>query len=274
VNPAESTEREAAASRLQDDIYSRADGPIWRHAVYDLLHGGWDLASIGGRTFLEDLVRQAPISDATTVLDLGCGGGAACQYLAQRTGCAVTGLEKNPEQVQRARERARHVSPGAMRVWEGDIGQHEQSQEFDCVYQLDTFSLLPSAVISASAARRHVAKEGRFFMADLVAGPHCTSAVRDHAWRTDGFSSLETPDAWRTVLRDCGFEDITATDHTSEAVAANAAMLAWFESPPEAIRPELDRRELAAWRSSTQWYLSQFSAGTLGYCWWVMRVAL
>jgi cyclopropane fatty-acyl-phospholipid synthase-like methyltransferase len=273
VSAADSPDRQAAASKLQADIYTRADGPIWRHAVYDLLHGGWDLASIGGRAFLESLISQARISAATTVLDLGCGGGAACQYLVERTGCAVTGLETNPAQAERARERARHVSLGTMRVWEGDIGEHEQKGEFDCVYQLDTFSLCPSAVIAASAGRRHVANDGRFFMSDLVAGPHCTSGVRDHAWRTDGFSSLETPDEWTSVLRDCGFADITAADHTSEAVAANAAMLAWFENPPEAIRPELDRAELAAWCSSTRWYLSQFSAGTLGYYWWVMRAA-
>ena len=99
-----------AGSDKNREIYDHADDEIWRRAVYQPVHDGWHFANIGGRGFLDFIGVDAPLGPESHVLDLCCGSGAAACYLAERFGSAVTGLDINESQIERARQRAQGMS--------------------------------------------------------------------------------------------------------------------------------------------------------------------
>jgi cyclopropane fatty-acyl-phospholipid synthase-like methyltransferase len=251
--------------------YSQADGPIWRHAVYNVLHGGWDMACIGGREFLNDLAARAAVTADSRVLELGCGSGAGCHYLVERTGCRATGVELNPEQIERARRRGSAMRERKLSFIQGDVAALALREQFDVVFQLDTFSLLPDISSALRAAHRAVTPEGALYMADLVAGPHMDAATYEHAWLIDGFSSLLSMPDLESALQIAGFAATELKDHTDDAVRANAKMLAWLENPPTPLPQGITEGALADWREVTQWYCERFEDRALGYYWLAAR---
>jgi sarcosine/dimethylglycine N-methyltransferase len=257
-----------AAQKTQMATYSQADGAIWRHAVYDVLHDGWELACLGGRTFLDDMIASSGITAASSVLELGCGSGAACHYVAEATGCRVTGVEVNPDQLQRARNRRGSVTRGSLSFLLADIDQFSAVARYDVVFQLDTFSLLPSMPRALAAARRVLANSGSFYMADLVAGPNFTRDVEEYAREIDGFSSLLAVDELQLVLQESGFVDIDKRDHTEQGASGNAAILSWLEHPPTPLPDGITPAALQGWRTLVQYYYESFRSRALGYYWW------
>ncbi|MFN8530132.1 MAG: class I SAM-dependent methyltransferase [Anaerolineae bacterium] len=55
---------------------------------------------------LDALINALNLSAGSTVLDLGCGNGMISEYLADRTGAEVTGLDYSLEAIAQARTRA------------------------------------------------------------------------------------------------------------------------------------------------------------------------
>jgi SAM-dependent methyltransferase len=102
------------------------------------------------------------------VLDLGCGTGGHASVLAQR-GYDVVGVDRSPEMLQRAAERA-----GDARFEAGDITSLQLNETFDAVllmFAVLGYQITNSDVLSALAtARRHLSTSGLLF-ADVWYGP-------------------------------------------------------------------------------------------------------
>ncbi len=263
--------RAQIAEQTQQQIYNHAAGAIWRHAVYDVLHAGWDLACIAGLAFLDDIMRRSRLQAGSRLLDLGCGGGAACHYLSQRSGCSAVGVERNPAQLQRAGARAERLPAGRLQFLAGDVGGEVLLDgNFDAVMQLDTFSLLASVHPAIATARRLTAPTGYFYMADLVAGPRFDAKTREYAWEVDGFSSLIPTDELQEQLETAGFGQIEKHDRTDDACEANRRILEWLSHPPEPLPEGISADQIRDWASSTSWYYAKFAERALGYYWWRM----
>jgi tocopherol O-methyltransferase len=58
---------------------------------------------------IEELIRLAPLSPGSRVLDMGCGIGGSSTYLAQHYGFDVTGITLSPVQAERAGARAKSL---------------------------------------------------------------------------------------------------------------------------------------------------------------------
>jgi SAM-dependent methyltransferase len=258
----------AAAQRLQAEIYDKAGTAIWRHAVYDVLHGGWELACIGGREFLDTVATRSGLRSGTRVLDLGCGSGAACQYLSEKTGCWATGIEINKSQLRMAEERRSSSVGSLLSFYQGDVSHHPAPGKYDAVYQLDTFSLLPDFEAAIDAAHAATCETGMLFMADLVAGPHFDRKTEDLARELDGFLNLRPPAQIAGMLGVGGFSSVRSTDRTEQAIRCNSLMLDWLEDPPEALPAGVTSSLLTDWIRATRWYLERFEHGALGYYWW------
>jgi 2-polyprenyl-3-methyl-5-hydroxy-6-metoxy-1,4-benzoquinol methylase len=54
---------------------------------------------------IEDMLRIADLSPAHRVLDLGCGTGMLAEYISDRTGASVHGIDYMPDAITRAQER-------------------------------------------------------------------------------------------------------------------------------------------------------------------------
>ncbi|PSB02223.1 SAM-dependent methyltransferase [Merismopedia glauca] len=89
----------------------------------------------GGKAATEQLFQWADFQPGETVLELACSFGYSAIAIAQRYGVRVTGIEKNPASVARARQNVAAAGLSAkITIIEGDIFQLDQiTQQFDAV---------------------------------------------------------------------------------------------------------------------------------------------
>jgi SAM-dependent methyltransferase len=163
---------------------------------------------------------QAPVHH---VLDLGCGTGNHSIRLAQR-GYAITGVDRSPDMLASARQKAKDSQPEAgmeVEFLEGDLRSFRSSQVFDAVLMM--FAVLGYQVENADVlAALHTARQGLklggLLVLDVWYGPavlvmrptdrvkvipiidgtilrvasgrldtrHQTCTVRYHLWRLEG----------------------------------------------------------------------------------------
>src|SRR5262245_40436331 len=125
-----------------------------------------------GLTLLEEvLLARHPLVQGK-VLVLGCGPGRECLVLARR-GCDVTGLDREPGMLERARELARTAGL-PIRYVEGEAGDFRvEGGPFDAVVIFSGLynMLLPRArrVRMLAAAREHLGPGGRVLVTFLSA---------------------------------------------------------------------------------------------------------
>ena len=101
---------------------------------------GKDLAQHGFADVeqLEQLIQYAGLEQKTNVLDLGCGNGMIAEYLSDRTGAHVTGIDYIVQAVNTAKVRTATKSD-RLKFMFGDINNLElPPQAFDTIILLDT----------------------------------------------------------------------------------------------------------------------------------------
>jgi SAM-dependent methyltransferase len=95
-------------------------------------HGFADMAQI------DALVQAAEMGPGQRVLDLGCGHGRLSEYLSDRTGAHLTGLDYIPQAIRLARQRTAAKTDRLFFV-EGDLNDlHLLAREFDTILSIDT----------------------------------------------------------------------------------------------------------------------------------------
>ena len=102
-------------------------------------HGFSDMAQI------DVMLARLDLGPEDRVLELGCGNGAMAEYVAQKTGARVTGIDYIPEAIRQARERAA-PRPDPLTFYVGDTGHLVDTQSrlpfrphsFDAIIAVDT----------------------------------------------------------------------------------------------------------------------------------------
>jgi SAM-dependent methyltransferase len=95
-------------------------------------HGFADLAQ------LDALVEAANLCQGQRALDLGCGDGRIAEYLSDRTGAHLTGLDYIPEAIRLARERTA-VKADRLAFVVGDLNALDlPARRFDVILSIDT----------------------------------------------------------------------------------------------------------------------------------------
>jgi SAM-dependent methyltransferase len=110
------------------------------HALFCQRAFGLDLGQHGfaDRTQLDALVEATGMRTGQRVLDLGCGDGRIAEYLSDRTGAHLTGLDYIPEAIRLARERAA-ANADRLAFVAGDLNAlHLPAREFDAILSIDT----------------------------------------------------------------------------------------------------------------------------------------
>jgi SAM-dependent methyltransferase len=263
--------RSRYAVERQEAIYSGAAGLIWRKAVYERLHRGWELANLGGLPFLEAIMHEAHLGPESRVLELGSGAGAACQYLVRICGCRATGVERNRAPIERAIARsARSPEHDRLSFIAGDLTSWRSDEDFDVVFLLDTVSLLPDAGAALRTAASAL-RGGHIFLADTGAGPQVSSRVLERAFTEDGFCSLLNADETEALLSQNGFADVSFCDRTDQACDALRSIIQWFDDPPALLQAEIPPGLVSDWRAVNGFYLDAFETGAFKYRWWSAR---
>jgi len=144
-------------------------------AVYDALYGDKDYA--GECTLIERLFAMFARGPIASVLDLGCGTGGHALPLAAR-GLRVTGVDRSPAMLGRAREKAAAWSAGAGGTApdfvEGDVRALRLDGVFDAAIMM--FAVLgyqhgnDDLLATLASVRRHLPPSG-LFLFDVWYGP-------------------------------------------------------------------------------------------------------
>ena len=148
-------------------------GPAYA-AVYDALYGEKDYA--GETDLIARLFALHADGPVASVLDLGCGTGGHALPLAAR-GLRVTGVDRSPAMLARARVKAAEITSAAVappEFIEADVRTLRLGRVFDAAimmfavlgYQQDDEALLATL----AAVRRHLPPSG-LFLFDIWYGP-------------------------------------------------------------------------------------------------------
>ena len=88
---------------------------------------------------LELLIEVTGLGSGQHVLDVGCGNGMIAEYLSDRTGAHVTGLDYIPLAIRPAKARTGPAKSDRLAFIVGDINALELPREaFDLVLSIDT----------------------------------------------------------------------------------------------------------------------------------------
>jgi cyclopropane fatty-acyl-phospholipid synthase-like methyltransferase len=158
----------------------------------------------------QQMIDVAQINHTSTVLDLGCGKGQACRFIAEHTGATVTGVDLGSTNIKRANEVAASRPDLRMKFVEGsftDIPAEVASQKYSVVFSQVAFchvaKLLPTIL---EQVKRVLAPGGVLIVNDYLGGDNGVSdKTKDHVWKRLHFEHLHGHRAWRSIIEDNGF---------------------------------------------------------------------
>jgi SAM-dependent methyltransferase len=257
--------RSGDPARASNRTYDHATGEVWQQLVYDAVHGGWAFANICGKDALDWIGGRAA---GCELLELCCGCGDTCRYLAERFGCRVTGIEMNANQVRQARRRWARLPVEVrtrLRCHLADVADWQAPRLFDAAYLLDSLMLLPDPPTALGQAFRHVRPGGAVYVTAVAAGPDLGEAVRSFA-EADGMPSLLPSDRIGCLLAEAGFRHVEERDDTDRAARCFATI-----AGAAAARGNEAGRRVDGWLALSVLYRDAFRSGELAYSWFAAR---
>lgn len=137
---------------------------------YDLLYRDKDYA--GEARYLDRIIRRR-LSDAKTVLDLGCGTGKHALLLSEM-GYEVTGIDRSGEMLAMASSRVSPPGGPGCNFVQGDIRTIRLDRTFDVVlsmFHVMSYQVTDADLLAACATASHHLKPGGIFIFDCWYGP-------------------------------------------------------------------------------------------------------
>jgi ubiquinone/menaquinone biosynthesis C-methylase UbiE len=169
----------------------------------------------------EELAKRAHLSPASYVLDTGCGWGDSCIWLAKNCGVRTLGINIEPEQIEKAREKAGlHGVEDKASFVVGDYHQIQVSDcSFDVVWAIESICHSPDKAAFAREAYRVLKPGGRLVMSDYFRLSRSLDP-RDEALLRKWLRQWVVPDLatvgeFTRDLAGAGFADVAAEDVTT-----------------------------------------------------------
>uniref|UniRef100_A0A2P2K8Y3 (S)-coclaurine N-methyltransferase n=1 Tax=Rhizophora mucronata TaxID=61149 RepID=A0A2P2K8Y3_RHIMU len=89
---------------------------------------------------LELYCERSQLKDGHTVLDIGCGWGSLCLYIAKKySKCRVTGICNSTTQKEYIEEQCRDLQLQNVEIIVADISTFEMEASYDCVFSIEMF---------------------------------------------------------------------------------------------------------------------------------------
>lgn len=182
----------------------------------------FDAFHIRGREATIELAAAAGFCPGESLLDLGCGLGGACRFLAREYGMRATGIDLTDEFVQAANALSELVGARDVECVQGSVTSLPFSDgRFDAVWTEHVQMNVADKPAMASEAFRVLRPGGRMAFHDVFAG---TGETRFPVpWANEpSLSHLVTADEARALYERSGFRVMLWRDCT-------AASIAWFD---------------------------------------------
>src|SRR5699024_5076519 len=175
----------------------------------------------GGPPLTRTMLSQEAISDATAILDAGCGTGRTSAYIAEQYGSRVTALDNHPVMLEKARQRLSQV-PIPVMVSQGSMENLPFADaSFDYVIAESVLAFTDTARTIPECCR--VLKPGGVLLAvDMTLERPLADAEAKPIVDFYGVARLHTEQAWYSLFAAAGFKTI-AIDTFDASYAADDA---------------------------------------------------
>jgi ubiquinone/menaquinone biosynthesis C-methylase UbiE len=115
-------------------------------------------------TQVDFLVQQAELQPGMHALDLGCGNGLFAEYLSERTGAQVTGIDYIPEAIEQAQVRTLSKRP-MLQFQVGNLDHLAEIQgKFDLITSIDTLYMPNDLPRTLRQVERLLAPRGKMLI--------------------------------------------------------------------------------------------------------------
>ncbi len=231
----------AVAAHYGDaDLLGRIRGGLKAAGIDEAALRAQDLAPvdefhIGGREATAHLAAKMGLRADMRVLDVGCGIGGAARFIAEETGCRVSGIDLTPEYIAVAKTLTE------MTGLTGKVS-FKTASALDMPFEDAAFDAAITIHVAMNIAARaelygeiaRVLKPGAVFCAYDVMKKNGEDLTFPVPWaETPATSHLTAPDEMRALLDGAGFEVEEVEDRTDAAIDFfQRRLLAAGEAPP------------------------------------------
>ena len=202
----------------------------------DRLHLVWGVGflSPGGAEEVGAIVKGLELTGAA-VLDIGCGTGGPAQVLARGKGAKVTGIDVEPQVVERAKSLA---APAGLSdalsfqlVEPGPLPFADAS--FDAVFSKDSLLHIPDKPALYKEVLRVLKPGGVFAASDWLAGEDAAedAALKRYIEMIGLDFTLATAEQTAAAMRAAGFEEVATGDRNAWYAEVSAEEVAAIEGP-------------------------------------------
>ncbi len=204
-----------------------------------------------------EVLQQAGIAAGTSVLDLGCGAGDFSLLAADLVGPSgsVLGIDRSPEAVQRAKERAASLNAQQVRFEVSDVESIHLSRKFDAVigrfvlmYVADPTKTLRRLIDRLEPGGLVVFIEADMYVARSV--PPVPKVETVLGWARETFRRVGVtldlgPRLWR-VFRDAGLEEHNLIVRQKLHPASSMEGTKWVSELVRSLLPMMEQLGVAS----------------------------
>jgi 2-polyprenyl-3-methyl-5-hydroxy-6-metoxy-1,4-benzoquinol methylase len=195
--------------------YSRGAPPVPAvlRLVQTVVLGRWRAT---GEDLYREVARLGELEAGRDVVVSGCGEGATSEWLAARTGAAVTGVDADAKLVARAESRARGLVAAGHLAYEHaplDDLPHENAM-FDCAIGEPALSAAADPARAVAELARVTKPMGVVVLLQLTWSSELSESARELVVERLGLRPRLLME-WKQMLRDAGVVQIEVEDWTS-----------------------------------------------------------
>jgi len=204
------------------DYYNSDDAETFYSTVWGgedihigLYESDEDTIAEASRRTVEQLAQQlGRLDDSMHVLDMGSGYGGTARYLAETTGCRVTGLNLSEVENQRARQlnEDRGLQERVTIVDGSFEAVDSPGESFDAVCSQDAFLHSGERLLVVSEAARVLKPGGVFGFTDIMQADDCPDGVLRPILDRIHLSDLDSPAFYRSAASVQGLEEVAFRD--------------------------------------------------------------
>lgn len=224
----------------------------------------------GGVVLTERLGRLLGLTGESRVLDAASGRGASALFLAQRFGCAVTGVDLGVQNVAHANAEADRLGLAgrvSFRVGDAECLPLDDAS-VDAVICECAFCTFPDKQTAANEFARVLKPGGRVGLSDITRAPGPAGELADLMAWVACLAAACPADAYAARLRDAGFIDLAVEHHDAallEMVRSIGSRLFAADLLRGLRKMDLDGIDLDAAKRLTRQALVAVGENRLGY---------
>ncbi|MDE0942779.1 MAG: methyltransferase domain-containing protein [Alphaproteobacteria bacterium] len=225
-----------------------------------------DYLSLGGRASTDIFIKEAAITKAASVLDVGSGLGGACLHLGKTIGCTVTGLDIVQSNVDEATARAKARSlDHLVKFHQGDaMAMPFDDGSFDVIISQDAWCHVPDKDRLLSECARVLAPGGTVAFTDWLQIDEMSVAQNEAIQGALVAANMATLDSYQKMLQQNGFKILHQHDTSAECLEQYRAIMARLNGMKDEICSTYSVRVYGIVREANQTIRQAFEDGKLG----------